>query len=252
MLFNGWHHTDPARILAERTGITRDTTFECLDVLGKMATLPGFDQTLENKASPATWTEMKDTNMDKFFHYLLHWHSTALVVADFVWSNSGLLYPFVVLGVQESTLYEQVNRRAQSMAPNHVFTCNSKGGMKILPDPMQQDTGDRTATIQATLDEDDFNFLEYTHQRSPRVHWLRGEAILASATEIQALFTDAPGTAPGQGATAVPHGEQLARTQADLNTSEGHRYARLNAPQSPFNIGLVSAKFRGLSQAIIA
>lgn len=238
MEFAGWHHTDPAIILSERTGVTRETGLEGLDVLGKMATLPGFPQSIENKSSPSSWLEMKDANMDKYLHYLLHWHSTALLVADWSWSNAGSLYPFVVLGSEAATLFEQVNRRALSIVPNYLLTCNTLGQMKTLIDPMVQAVADRTSTIQATLTADNWLGIEFTHQRSPRSHWLRGEAILAHATQISPIFCVAPGDTPGQGQTETPHGEQLARTQADLNTAEGHRYARLNAPETPFTITL--------------
>lgn len=242
ILFTGWHHSDPARILAERTGIIKEVTLELLDVCGKLATLPGFDQTIEQSDAPDSWLKMKDTNLDKYYHYLLHWHSSALAVADFTWSNQGSLYPFVVLGSPESNLFEQVQKRAQSFVPNHVFVCNRKGQMAIKPDPMVTQAADRTTTIQATLTAADFSTIDYTHQRSPRYHWLREEAIKTSHTAISALFSVAPGDAPGQGASPVPHGEQLARSQDDLNQCAGHRYARLNAPQSPFTIGLVSGK----------
>jgi hypothetical protein len=162
-------------------------------------------------------------------------------LADFTWSNIGSLFPFVTLGSQDASLFEQVNKRAGSIVPNHVFVCNTLGQMAIRPDPMVTPSADRTTTVQATLTADDWSSIEYTHQRSPRFHWLRGEAILAHATALQAIFCDAPGSAPGQGLTATPHGEQLARTQDDLNNSEGNRYARLNAPETPFNVRLVSA-----------
>jgi hypothetical protein len=138
ILFTGWHHTDPARILAERTGVIKETTLELLDVCGKLATLPGFDQTIENSDAPDSWLKMKDANIDKYYHYLLHWHSSALAVADFTWSNQGSLYPFVVLGSPESNLFEQVQKRAQAFVPNHVFVCNRRGQMAIKPDPERQ------------------------------------------------------------------------------------------------------------------
>ena len=234
MVFVGWHHNDPAEIRAERTATLGSVVLECRDVAGKLDTLPGFSQLLEAKANPARWTEMSSPNMDKYLHYLLHWHSTALEVADWTWTGTESAYPFVTLGSDGESLYDQVDRRARALVPDYRFTCNRRGQLQTVVDPMLQDTSSRTATVQAALGEGDWSSAGYTHQRPPRAHWLRGNAIVASQTQIQAIFCIAPGEAPGQGETAQEQGEQLAVSQAALNACEGHRYARLNAPETPY------------------
>ncbi len=238
MRFIGWHHSDPAEVAVERTGILKDTVIECLDVAGKLQHLPGFSQSVEGRASPAKWTEMLAPNMDLYLHYLLHWHSTALDVADFTWSGTTTNYPFVVLGSEAETLWGQLQRRAQALVPDYWLTCNRRGQLRVIVDPMLQDVASRTATVQATLSEADWSALRFTHQRPGRLHWLRGNAIKAHATKIEAIFCEAPGHSPGQGEQAEEHGEQLAVSQTALNACEGHRYARLNAPESPFSITL--------------
>lgn len=249
MVFIGWHHNDPATISTQRTGILQDTVFECLDVAGKLDTLPGFIQVIYGDATPATWEEMVAPNMDKYLHYLLHWHSTALDLADWTDSGTGSSFPFVVLGSDGESLWDQVARRAKALVPDYVLTCNTLGQMATIVDPMLQDTGDRTGTSQTTLGEDDWTSINYVHRRPPRVHWLRGDAILASSSTIAALFCVAPGSAPGQGEIESTSGEQLAKSQSDLNACEGHRYARLNAPEGLFRVTLAGGSDLDLEPA---
>lgn len=238
--FIGWHHTDPATITAQRTGTLKDTTLELLDVAGKLDTLPGFPQSIEYNNTPTSWLQMKAACMDRYLHHLLNWHSTALDLADFTWSGTVNTYPFVVLSSDGASLWQQVARRARSLVPNYVLSCNSLGQIRILVDPMLIDSGSRTSTVQAALDGSSFSQLRWTHQRPARAHWLRGNAIVASPTEINAVFCIAPGNAPAQGEAAQEQGEQLAVSQAALNAQEGHRYARLNAPESHFSISAAS------------
>lgn len=246
MIFTGWHQSDPTVIAAQRTGILRDTTLELLDVAGRLDTLPGFSGSVEVAASPASWSQMTTPNMDKYLHYLLHWHSTALEVADWTWSGTTTNFPFVVLGNAAESLWDQVARRAKALVPDYVLSCNTIGQLQTVIDPMLQDSGDRTATVQATLQEADWSSIRYNHQRPPRAHWLRGEAIVASAVNIAAIFCVAPGEAPGQGESAISQGEQLAVSQSTLNACEGHRYARLNAPQGYFSIALAEGDDQGI------
>jgi hypothetical protein len=241
MIFTGWVMNEPTTNRSERDGRLADTVLECVDVAGKLDTLPGFTQSVEADASPSIWTEMLAPNMDKYLHYLLKWHSSALDLADWTWSGTGAAYPFVVLGSDGESLFDQADRRAQALVPDYYLTCNRRGQLQTVVDPMLQDAGSRTATVQAALTAADIREIQHTHQRPPRYHWLRSDAILAHATEISAVFCVAPGTAPGQGLAEQPHNQQLAASQAALNSCEGHRYARLNAHDSYFLITLAGS-----------
>jgi hypothetical protein len=251
VLFTGFIDTDSADIGATPTGLLRDTELACVDVMGRLKALPGFSQVLEEKASPAAWGEMTGCNMDRFLHALLQWQSTALDLADWTWSETTTSYPFKILSSDGDTLYDQVSRRAASLVPDHLFTCNRRGQMAVTIDPMLLDTGDRTSDSQGTLTPDYYSDLRYTHQRPPRVHWLRANAILASATEVSTAFAIAPGEAPGQGLGAVDDGENLAIDQEGLNAYCGHKYARLNAPQGLFSITLAEGTDLDLEPAAL-
>lgn len=240
MLFIGWHTTDPASIAGARVDTFRETTLNLVDVAGRLQELVAFSQEVETATTPADWDQMTSPNHDKYVHYLLHWHSTALELADYSDTGTGSDFAMIDFASPPGNLFEQVNARCNALEPDYYFTCNTLGQLRQNIDPMLQDSGDRTSTVQATLDGDDYVDVRYTHQRSPRVAQIQHEeGIIVSATTAENLaFSDAPGPSPGQGLDIQSHGNQLTPSQAVMNAVVGHRYARVNAPQSYFNVTL--------------
>lgn len=206
---------------------------------------------MEHVASPSKWGEVNQPNINTYLHFLLWTQTTALDIADYWPAPTGDDYTFKVLGSDGASLWEQVNRRAQALIPDHLLTCDTKGALRVLPDPVLQDAADRTSTVQVTLDAGDYSNLTYAHQRHPRVHWLRSNAILADTTAINTAFCIAPGTSPGWGEAAQDDGEHLALSQSDLNIVTGHRYARLNAPQGLFRLTLAEGSRQGIEPALM-
>lgn len=252
--FCGWIDTEPANIAATDTYLETSVTLECLDVAGKLAKLPGFPQVVSRKASPANWYEMYTANADRFIHYLLHWHSTALTLADFYISGSGDVYAFGSFTSDGANLYSQVDGRAQATGTGYRLTSDSQGIIRIVPDPQFQETGDRTATVIVALDEDDISSISYTKTRPPRYHWLRASALTVTTNEITAqnvVFSIAPGAAPGQGESAQEVGNRLVINQAQLNVFTGNKYARDNAPESTFDVELTRGGFAGIEPALM-
>jgi hypothetical protein len=251
--FTGWHQSHQEEGEAKPYGIETGTTLEFLDVAGRLATLPGFSQVVERDASPATWLQMADADIDLYLHYLLQWHSTALDVADFTWSGLGSTYPFAALMSDGGSLYDQVDGRAQAIA--HRLTCDSSGRLWVKPDPMLLDSGSRTATIIVDIDETDWTSYRYQWTRPPRTHWVWGGGVLTSSTDadtatIGAVFCVAPGQAPGQGLSSTRKGSQLVASQTELNAREGHRYAaRMNAPMGMITWRLAHGGDAGIEPA---
>lgn len=251
MLFSGWHDTDRASGAAGERGYITETELSLLDVAGRLEKLPGFPQIVEREASPTSWAQMANAAIDRYLHYILHWHSSALELADYAQSGLDATYPFPVLGSDGASLYRQVDQRAQAIS--HRFTCNSYGQLAVNPDPMLIDHPSdtpvvytpitRAATSQLSLVIGGISQLQFTHTRSPRVHWNWGAAIVATATdaadlnELGTVFCLAPGQAPGQGLGEATSGEQLVTDKDELNAREGHRYlARMNADNGAFQI----------------
>lgn len=238
--FWGWVQSEQNSLTAERTATLKDVTLNCVDIAGRLATLPGFSQSIAGNSAPSSWLEMSNPNMDKFIDYLLRWHSTAFEVGFYRPSATGGTYPFVVLESPGENLWEQAAGMANALVPDYHLTSNRNGELWVWPDPMLQDSGDRTGTVQAALNEDDYTAVNWERMRPPRVHWIRGEAILASLDVISAVFCTAPGIAPGQGEVSQPSGRQLAASQDDLNSCEGHRYARVNAVNGLIPVTMVT------------
>lgn len=251
LLLMGWIEQEPTEIDATETGTLKDVSLSIVDVAGRLKSLPGFPQILEHVASPAKWGEMNSPNMNRYLHFLLQWQTTALDLADYTPAPTGSSYTFKVLGSDGASLFEQVNRRAQALIPDHLLTCDTKGALRVLPDPLLQATADRTSMVQVTLDAGDYSNLTYTQQRHPRVHWLRSNAILIGTSSIDTAFCIAPGSSPGWGESAQDDGEHLALSQSDLNTVTGHRYARLNAPQGAFRLTLAEGSRQGIEPALM-
>ncbi len=248
ILFWGWVQTDPASLEATREASLTSTTLKCVDVAGRLDALPGFSQAVYNDvkredANPdITWAYMIDPDWDKLLHYIVHWHSTALELTD--WQNTGVgsNFPFTVREAGGASLFSQMNNQCESLCPAHYFTCDRQGMLACPVDPMLQEVGDRTATVQANIPVSNWSKIRYTHQRSPRVHWLDDSAIVANALVVNGIFSHAPGDSPGQGEMRNTHGEQIAPDQTTLNKVTGHRYARMNAPESTFNIKLTQSQ----------
>ena len=251
LVFWGWHQGDPQAVRSERTGIVRGTVFDCVDIGGRLGVLPGFPFTVgADNSAVSGWAYMPNAHWFRFMAYLLNWHSNAFIVADWKPNAADLSsYDFVIRTSDGGNLYDQMNQQALALVPDHHFTCNRLGQLLTVIDPLLQATGDRTATIQATLAADDWSKLEYDNRFWPRYHWLREEAMYSHTSTLSGFFSIAPGESPGQGEGSKPQGEQLAKTQAALNESCGQRYGRINAALSPFRITLSDADDRDIEPA---
>ncbi len=243
MKFIGWHQNDSVSIRAQRTGLLRDTVLNCVDIAGRLADLPGFPQVVGRDAQESPWAEIPTLDINKCLHYLIFWHSTALSLADFFLPVVGSSYPTMHLTTTGSSLYDQINGMAQKIVPDHLVVCNTVGQLSVLPDWMLKDVGDRPTTAPI-LTEEYWSELRFEYTRPPRVHVLRGGAVVVSTAwlviggidSLPLAFSIAPGDAFGQGVNEVVRGEGLTISQATLNACTGHRYARLNARYGPFSI----------------
>lgn len=242
MKFIGWVGNENYGMNRDRKGFHKKTSITCRDVTGMLDVLPGFPQALEREESESLWSYMPGLDMNKSLHYLLHWHSTALELADFILPEDGTDYNAMRLDASGATLFQQVDSQAQKMVPDHMLTCNSQGQMVVRRNWMYDDVGDRP-TAAPIITEDYWNDLNVEYIRHPRVHVLRSGAIVASETyddndEIPLAFSIAPGVAEafGQGTTEATENEGLTLSQADLNRCEGHRYALLNSRYGEFKL----------------
>lgn len=234
----GWEQANDNDSRAVRVGNVTGTTIHAVDVAGRMAALPGFPQSLERNATPDKWSEMENPSIRKYIHYLIQWHSTAVSLADvFLPTYLETDYPFVLFDSEGESLYDQVENEAKRIVPIHHFTCNLQGQLSVIVDPIIQSVPLRTSTVQAAFTEEYMESIRFAYTRPPKVHWLRGHAIIASedytvvdlVNQIQTVHCIAPGEAPGQGAGELETPEGITVSQTTLNTAKGNEYARLNS-----------------------
>lgn len=252
LIFWGWHEADSGDIRGAKTGTTRDVVIQCVDVAGRLRSLPGFsvavldDALRDTELEPAiTWAYMDDPTMDKFLHYLLVWHSTALEVADWTWTGTGSAYAFAAMEAGADNLYEQVDSKARAMTPDYRFVCDRLGRMAVRKDQSVEWPDNRTSASQGTVTVAHWSELSYSQRRKPLVYQLRESGIVAqwvgNLESLTPLFCLAPGKSPGQGESMEEIGNKLATSQDALNRTAGQRYARLNAPDGPFTVRMPGA-----------
>lgn len=184
--FYGWIQSEDANVRASKPGLTRETVLECVDVAGRLDSLPGFPQALQREDEDDVdemWSLMPDLDINKALHYLIEWHSTAPRVADLILPANGSDYPSMRLDSTGATLYDQIHSRALSLTPDHLLVCNPQGQLSVLEDWMLVDVGDRP-TIAAILTEDDYSDISIPYARPPRVHVLRSSVVVCSTDWI--------------------------------------------------------------------
>jgi hypothetical protein len=248
--FIGWIDTESSSISVDiNRGRIPNQTIQCIDPAGRLRKLPSFRQVVERNPSADEWTELAGLNMDRFMWYLMHWHSTVLEVTDWDWSGTGETYLFPRLQSDGGDLFDQVNARAKAIA--HNFGCDQQGRLITQPDPMLQASADRTAVEIVDLDESDWLRINVSRNRHPKVHWLRGAALEAHATNFTPRFCIAPGSAPGQGVDARDQNYQIVDDQDELNAREGNRYARQNSEIQNLDLMLAHPGDAGIVPALM-
>jgi hypothetical protein len=248
MRFIGWFNQTNESLKGTKKNIQKTLAIPCLDIVGRLKSLPGFPQLLQRKNSPSDWTQIQSLNIDLYVHYILYWHSTALELADFVWSGVGsTTYPLKTLGSDGNNIYAQAQGR--SWAIRYNLTCDTFGRLAMKPDPILQDVSNRTSVVQQTLTNVDYKNMRLKTIKHPRTHWLRGASIVASVNKVLTAFCIAPGVAPGQGDRSVDTNEQLVASQEELNIREGHNYARQNNELQEISFELMQAGYGGIEPA---
>jgi len=247
MQFVGWHQSDSAAVRADETATLHSTRLTFVDVGRKLQLLPGFSQELKYNANPTAWNQTRFPSMFYYFWYILYWHSTALEVAELRRESIVPLHmEFVVLSSDRANLHEQCESIATKVTPDHHLTCSRQGILHVVADPMIQAVGERTSSDLDTWTDDDWSDIQYGYQRPPKVQQIRTMALIAGKNyvdvggvpTIPVVASRAPGEGQGQGEQYLEIGERITLSQSQLNITEGHRYARLNARYGRFNITL--------------
>lgn len=240
--FWGWHAADPANLQTVGSGLgwRRGTQLECVGALGRLKELPGFafsvgvdDETFEG------WDYMPDANWLKLILYLLHWHTTALDLIEFLPRPALAAINFYARTCAATNMYEQVQGQCAAVVPKMVMTSSYLNFIKVDYDPLEQHPDDRTTHEQGGVWEGDIFGMSYVHRHWPRYHWLRTAAVEARNDTLPGFFFSiAPNEAPGMGTNKMERREAIVANQEILNKATGVLYSRINAPVETFSIDL--------------
>lgn len=244
--FVGWHDTQSESPRMTLQGLERGTELRCISTAAAMRRRNILPQEVLDDDTPSSWRQMDTFTTGRFMMYQLAWHSTVLDVAPFVLEALGSAYPG--LSVAASTLWDQVQEIAGSLG--QVLTCDQRGVLRVLDDPMLQDSGSRTSTVIISLDGDDYGAYTLEQDRHPRQYWMAGEGQTTGAA-VSDIYCRAPGLAPGQGAERIDMAQQLVASQTALNARIGHAYARANSPWLPGRVSLVHTGDAGIDPALL-
>lgn len=243
--FAGWLDSENSFANAGARFTNTGTTINAVDVAGKLAQLRALPSTVANEATQSTWLEMVDANPDRYIHRHLAFETTALAVADL--SLSGLTgspsYPFMDYWTSGGSYWDVCDGLAQSMA--YKLTCDSLGHMYVLPDPMRQNSGDRTATEQQNIGESDWSAIQWQTRARSAVAAVNFQGVVISSGYASSLptpfpdeFAVAPGLVPGQGISEQSAGVGIVQDETEAQERAGHDYARASALDSYYTIDL--------------
>jgi hypothetical protein len=244
--FVGWLDGEMESPTATLHGIENGVELRAVSTAGRMRQMNLFPQRVDDSDSPTKWTQMLDLTPQRFMLYLLRWHSNICDIANVQLDGYGSSYEGIE--TKESTLYDQIDEIAQEVAQR--FTCDQRGTLRIVDNPLLLDSGDRTATVIVALTEADIS--EDTLERvwMPREYWIDASGITVGESQAS-KYSRAPGDAPGQGAIRSAFDKQLVADQTDLNARVGHEYARRNMPWEPLRLQMAHAGDAGIDPALM-
>lgn len=242
--FAGWLDIESSFAQATITHVNKGTTITAVDVAGKLAQLKALESVIENEASQSTWLTMVGCNPERMMHRVLAFESTALTLAD--WSLTGLsgsaAYPVMAWSIQGGNLYGACDTLAR--AAGWRFTCDSQGRLWVKADPMRQNDGDRTATVQRLIAEADWKSLRWSARARPTIGALKTQNTVISSGYASSLLTPfpdvysiAPGEVAGQGIGEASGAREIAQSQTESNQRAGHDYARM-CGDGPYTVEL--------------
>jgi len=236
--FAGWLDIETSFAQAAITVTDKGTTIQAVDVAGKLAQVKALATVFESEASLASWLHMVGCNPERMMHRLLAFESTALTVAD--WALTGLsgsaAYPVMSWSVTGGNMYAVCDGLARAMG--YRLTCNSKGKLALKKDPMRQDSGDRTATVQRAITEADWKRLSWSTRARPTTGSLKTQSAVISSGYASTLssgglspfpdvYSVAPGEVAGQGIGETTAAREIVQSQTESNARAGHDYARM-------------------------
>jgi hypothetical protein len=208
-----------------------------------------FSISVESKANPQYWYELKDLDVRRSIYHFLRWHSTALSVADVQFLGQD--YPIQYFDADRESVFDAIDNLMRGTLIGEVVS-DRQG--KVWCEVSAESTPNATGTFvqsmylnrrdwmnQPILEErvqDDISFIE-----------LGGIAYSGPTTgTFAALIACAPGSAPSFRGTLDRRQGLALESQSQLNTLVGNVFANKNTRYRSIDMELVG-NYRNLDIA---
>lgn len=254
--FAGWLDTRAGTGQAALESTTLGTTITAVDIGGRLKQLRAFPSRMERVAGLTDNSNaMTAATIWRYIWWALVWHTSAPMLSDIDLDvAAGDDYPFSLFSNGGGSFYAVCDTLAK--ATGRRFTCDSRGRLAVVVDPLRQESADRTSTVQAAIGEADWTSITRMNQRAP-VGVLKGAATPVSTTAAASLLTPleemhaiAPGLVEGAGSGEEQTGyPSLAVDAVEFQKRLGQDYARRNNPEDRLTVALAHGNDAGIEPA---
>jgi hypothetical protein len=226
-------------------------TFDLVSITGLMKESFGFSVSVESKATPATWYELKDLDVRRAIYHYLKWHTTVLSVADFQFV--GTYYAIQFFDADRTTMFDAIDNLMRGTLIGK--TVADRQG-KIWAEVNASAYDDPVASFPSTMLLEKRDWIgepQITERFADEVSYIEMGGICyngdtATGSSFSAHLACAPGAAPGfRGSIDTIEGLALGG-QLHLNGLVGNQFADRNSKYP--NVDLTpSSNFRNLDIA---
>lgn len=209
----------------------------------------GFAISVENKADPSTWYELKNMDCRKALYHYLRWHSTVLMTTDFRFN--GLDRQIQYFDSDRESLYDAINNFMSSTLVGEVVS--DRQGM-IWSEVTSEATPDATASFPPRMNITKRDWMNQPDIKENVIEpdsylEMGGIAYSGPVTgTFSALMSCAPGNAPGYHGRATRQQGLALTGQSHLNQLVGSMFAHKNAQYPSINAEFVG-NYRNLDIA---
>ena len=254
--FAGWLDTDANVVQANELHTRVTTSIRAVDVAGELAQLKSMASAVENEAAQTNWLHMVGANPERYIHRLLAFETTALTLCDLTLTGltGSAAYPVMSFSTTGGKQYSTCDGLARAFGRR--LTCDSQGRLLLAADPMRQNSGDRTTTVQRDITENDYSSIKYNRRKRPAVGVLKSQNVVVSSgysstviTPFPDVYSVAPGEAAGQGPGDSSVARGVVQHQTESNERVGHDYARLTTADSLYTVELAHGVDAGIEPA---
>lgn len=224
--------------------------FKCGSVTELMKQAEGFSVSCESKATPATWFQLKEMNIQRALYHYLRWHSTILNVADFQYTGDNRLVQY--FDADRGSLYDAINSFIDTgVLGETVADRQGKIWAEISPsgweNPFANIPFNFTMQKQDWMDEPNI-----TEKRTSETSVIEMGGIVfegVSTNKFYAYLSTAPSLTPYyRGKVESPREGLILTSQTQLNQIAGNYIANKNANYEDVTV-TINGDYRNLDIA---